>query len=333
MNLTGAQRAAIVFAQLDDSRADALLNALSDSESVRLLAEVARLPVLGADDVSIVMSEFTTKALAYRQVRQGGTVVARRWLEDRLGSARASEVMTELEARGDTRPLDYLNHIDPAQVAGFLADEHPQVVALVLVSIESEHAARVVDRLENELAAEVVQRIATMGVVPPALVEEIAKRLDSRLSAVALGGGGDSSAGGVATAAAVLNNVDPVAEQELLSRIESCDPALAEEIRNEMFVFDDVVQLDDRSLQTLLRAVDLQSIALSVKGAAPEVVEKFTRNLSERGAADLEETLQSLGPQRLSAIMGAQTTVVKAARELADRGELVIGRDNDGIVL
>lgn len=332
MNLSGPQRAAIVFAQLDDARADALLKTLSDNEAVRLLAEVARLPVLSSEDVALVMSEFATKALSYRQVRQGGTDVARRWLEERLGATRASEVMSELDLSRVTRPLDYLNDMDPTQVAGFLSDEHPQVVALVLASIESEHAAKVIDRFDNDLAADVVHRIATMGPVPPSLVEEIARRLDGRFSAAALGSSGESTAGGVAAAAAVLNNVSPASEQDMLDRIEATDPTLAEQIRNEMFVFDDVVQLDDRALQTLLRSVQLDEVALSVKGAAPDVVDKFTRNLSERAAGDFEEALLSLGPQRLSAINAAQNAVVKAARDLAERGDIVIGRDGDGIV-
>lgn len=333
MNLSGPQRAAIVFAQLDDVRADALLKTLSDNEAVRLLAEVARLPVLSSEDVALVMSEFATKALSYRQVRQGGTDVARRWLEERLGATRASEVMSELDLSRVTRPLDYLNDMDPTQVAGFLSDEHPQVVALVLASIESEHAAKVIDRFDNDLAADVVHRIATMGPVPPSLVEEIARRLDGRFSAAALGSSGESTAGGVAAAAAVLNNVSPASEQDMLDRIEATDPTLAEQIRNEMFVFDDVVQLDDMTLQVVLRNVNLRELALAIKTVTEDVREKFLRNVSERTASDLEEELSSLGPQRLSAIETAQTAVVKAARELADSGTITLGRANDEIVL
>lgn len=331
-NLSGPQRAAIVFAQLDDSRADALLRSLSENEAVRLLAEVARLPVLSPEEVSLVMSEFSANAFAFRQVRQGGTTVTHRWLEERLGAARASEIMSDLDTAPDSQPLGYLHHVDSAQVASSLSEEHPQVAALVLSSIDPKHAAGVIGHLDRDFAAEVVQRMATIGTVPAAVVEEVARRLDARLSAASLGAGA-RAAGGVVAAAAVLNNVEPGNDEAMLTRIEASDPMLAEEIRSEMFVFADVVQLDERTLQRVLRSVAPPTLALATKGAESEVVTKFTRNMSERAAEDLQEELQSLGPQRLSAITGAQNAVVKTVRELADRGEIVIGRDNDDIVV
>jgi flagellar motor switch protein FliG len=332
MKLNGAQRAAVVFAQLDEDRAHALLKVLSENEAVRLLAELAQLPALSTDDVAAVMDEFAAQTAAYRQVRQGGIEVARKWLEERLGSSRASEILSEIDSLSATRPLDFLNHIEASQIAGFLSDEHPQSAALVLANIDSEHAARVIDRFEEDLATDIVRRIATMGSVPPAVMQRIAEGLESRLSSLR-SGGGESASGGVATAAAVLNNVDRASEQEVLTRLEQSDPDLAEHIRNEMFVFDDVVALDDGALQAVLRAVGLRDIALAVKTASEDVLERFTRNLSERAAADLAEELQSLGPQRLSAIEAAQTVIVKAARELADSGSITIGRANDEIVV
>lgn len=333
MTLTGPQRAAVVFAQLDDTRANSLLRSLSENEAVRLLAELAQLPAIGPEDVSSVMAEFTTQAVAYRQVRQGGIDVARRWLEQRLGQSRAAEVLSELETIATNQPLDYLNFIDPSQIAGFLLDEHPQVCAVVLANIDAEHAARVVDRFPEDLASEVVRRIATMGPVPPAIVQRMAESMESRLAALRRSGKSESVVGGVATAAAVLNNVDRAAEQEVLNRIEASDPELAEHIRNEMFVFDDVLQLDDQTLQVVLRAVNLREMALAIKTATPDVRDRFVQNLSERTAADLEEELQSLGPQRLSTIEAAQSAVVKVARELAESGDITLGRANDEIIV
>jgi flagellar motor switch protein FliG len=333
MTLTGPQRAAVVFAQLDDTRAQMLLRALSENEVVRLLAEVAQLPAVGPDDVKTVMSDFATQAVAFRQVRQGGIEVARRWLEQRLGQSRAAEILSGLESVATTQPLDYLNFIEAGQIAGFLQDEHPQVTAVVLANIDSEHAARVVDRFNQDLASDVVRRIATMGPVPPMVVQQMAESMESRLSNLRHSGMAESGVGGVATAAAVLNNVDRASEQEVLTRIEASDPALAEHIRNEMFVFDDVVQLDEMTLQVVLRNINVRELALAIKTVVPEVRDRFVRNMSERTAADLEEELGSLGPQRLSAIEAAQTAVVKAARELADNGEITLGRANDEIVM
>lgn len=332
LSLSGPQRAAVVFAQLDDTRAHALLRALPENEVVRLLAELAQLPALGTDDVAAVMSEFAARTIAIRQVRQGGIDVARRWLEERLGHSRAAEVLAEFDTLTTAQPLDYLNSIDPALIAGFLQDEHPQVTAVVLTSIDSEHAARVIDRFPQDLATDVVRRIASMGSVPPAVVQQMAESMEGRLANLRRTGMGENVAGGIATAAAVLNNVDRTAEQDVLSRIEAIDPELAEHIRTEMFVFDDVLQLDDQTLQVVLRNVNLRDMALAVKTATPEAYDKFVRNLSERAAADLEEELSSLGPQRLSAIDAAQTAVVKAARELADAGTITLGRANDELV-
>lgn len=333
LTLTGPQRAAVVFAQLDDLRAQSLLRALSENEVVRLMAEVAQLPAVGPDDVQAVMSDFTTQAVAFRQVRQGGIDVARRWLEERLGQSRAAEILSGLEAVAATQPLDYLNLIEPGQIAGFLQDEHPQVTAVVLANIDSERAARVVDRFNQDLACDVVRRIATMGPVPPGVVQQMAESLESRLSNLRRSGMGETASGGVATAAAVLNNVDRASEQDVLTRIEATDPELAEHIRNEMFVFDDVAQLDDMTLQVVLRNVNVRELALAIKTVSADVRDRFVRNMSERTAADLEEELGSLGPQRLSAIEAAQTAVVKAARELADNGTITLGRANDEIVM
>ncbi|MGH9082505.1 MAG: flagellar motor switch protein FliG, partial [Acidimicrobiales bacterium] len=328
MSLSGPQRAAVIIAQLDDERAHLLLKAMSENEVVRLMAEVARLPSLTSDDVVAVVSDFTNEAGAYLQVHQGGIELAQRWLQDRLGIGRAAEVMSELEMMASTEPLGFLNRIDPSQIAGFLADEHPQSVALVLAHIYHEHAARVLDRMDEEQAADIVRRMATMGSLPPVMVQRVADELEHRLSNLLRSGSGQSDVGGVSAVAAVLNNVDRGAEKEILARLEITDPELAEVIRSEMFVFDDVVQLDDMTLQAVLRSVVLKDVALSLKTAAPEVAEKFMRNMSERAAEDLQEEVQSLGPQRLSVIEAAQASVVRAVRELADNGTITVGRAN-----
>jgi flagellar motor switch protein FliG len=332
LTLSGPQRAAVVFAQLDDEHAHNLLKMLSENETVRLLGEVAQLPAVSTGDVDSVMGDFVSQTAAYRHVRQGGLAVARRWLEARLGPARATEVLTEIETLQVTRPLDFLHGVEPWQIAEFLSDEHPQAAALVLANIDSEQAGRVLDRFSEERASDVIQRIATMGPVPPVVVQRVADALEPRISALLRSGTGEHASGGVATAAAVLNNVDWASEQGVLARIETSDPDLAEQLRDQMFVFDDVLGLDDDALQEVLRAVTVRDMALAIKGAGTDVVETFVRNLSERSAADLEEELQSLGPQRLSAINAAQSVVVKVARDLADSGAIAIARATDEIV-
>lgn len=332
MKLSGPQRAAVVITQLDDIRARTLLKSMSENDAIRLMVEVARLPPLTADDVQAVTTDFTSAAGAFMAVRQGGMEVAHRWLQERLGAVRAAEVMADLSTAVADEPLHFLNKIEPAQIAGFLADEHPQAIAIVLANIHHEHAARVLDHLEKQVATDVVRRMATMTPVASPLIRRVADVLEQRLANVMRSGGNVAAASGVSAAAAVLNNVDPAIEREILQRIETEDPDLAEVIRGEMFVFDDVAQLDDMTLQTVLRSVVMKDVALALKTATPDVVDRFMQNMSERAADDLREELQSLGPQRLSTIEAAQAAVVKAVRELADSGTITIGRANDELI-
>ncbi|MGH8981218.1 MAG: flagellar motor switch protein FliG [Acidimicrobiales bacterium] len=333
MKLTGPQRAAIVITQLDDARAKILLNSMSESDAIRLMIEVARLPALSADDVSAVTSDFTNATGAYLQVRQGGVEVAHRWLVDRLGAMRAAEIMADLDVATAEDPLSFLNRIEPAQIGGFLEDEHPQTIAIVLANLYHEHAARVLDHIDNELASDVVRRMATMTPVAFTLVRRIADVLEQRLANVMRGGNAAAAASGVSAAAAVLNNVDPAMEREILQQIEAEDPELAEVIRGEMFVFDDVAQLDDTTLQVVLRNVVLKDMALALKTATSDTIDRFLRCMSERAADDLREEVSSLGPQRLSAVEAAQAAVVKAVRELADNGTITIGRGSDELIV
>lgn len=331
MNLSGAQRAAVIFAQLDEARAKNLLRLFSENEVIRLMAEVARLPAITPDNVRQVMSEFANEAGAYVQVRQGGLPLAERWLKDRLGPGRASEIINELKVVVTSDPLAFLNVTEPSQIAAFLSDEHPQTVALVLANIGREHAAKVLDRLNQAQAAEVVRRMARLQPVPLETVQEVATTLQNRLADLSRGAM-NVTGGGVTAAAAILNHVDGGAERDILKHIEDADSDLAESIRDEMFVFDDILQLEDSAIQTVLRSIVTRDLALALKTAAPEVEEKFRRNMTERQLADLEEEAESLGPQRLSKIEEAQGVVVKEVRDLIDRGEVAARRVGDELI-
>lgn len=331
MKLTGPQRAAVIVAQLDDARASRLLRLLSENEVIRLMAEVARLPALTPDDVKSVIDDFAQEAGGFLQVRQGGVMVAERWLQDRLGPARAAEVMAELRMMSTEEPLSFLHTIGPAEIAAFLADEHPQTIAVIMSSIPSEHAAKVIDCFSDDKAAKIVRRMATLGPIPSSVLTKVAEGLENRLADLSRGAS-HSSSGGVPVAAAVLNNVDRTTEREILLRIEAENPELAEVIRNEMFVFDDISHLDDVALQMVLREVTPKDIALALKTASPDLQERFLSNVSERTRADLEEELVSLGPQRLSVIEAAQSEIVRVVREMIDNGAIAIGRGSDELI-
>lgn len=330
--LSKSQQAAVIIAQLDESRANRVLRAMSESEVIALMAEVARLPTMSADEVEQVIDELAASAGALMDVRQGGSEIAERLLAERIGATRAAEIMDELKNVVSDHPLAFINRIDAAQIAGFMAGEHPQVLAVVLAHINRDHAARVVERLEDDLRTEVARRVAKISPLPPDVIRRIGNDLEYRLSAFVRAGGSTSEVEGLSTIVGILTSADQATEKQILADLEERDPEMAERIRNEMFVFEDVIQLDDATLQTVLRSVVLKNVALALKGKPNHVVEKFTRNISERAAEELIEDMSSLGPQRLSVVEAAEASIVKAVRSLADAGTITLERGDDELV-
>lgn len=331
-SLTKSQQAAVIIAQLDEERAAKVLKNMSESEVIELMAQVARLPVMTAEDVESVVDELVLVAGSLTDVRQGGSDIAERLLRERLGASRAAQIMDELASVVADHPLAFINRIEPSQIVGFMSAEHPQLLAVVLAHINRDHAARVIERLDDDLRTEVARRVAKMGPLPPDVVRRVGAELDYRLSAFARSGGGTSEVEGVSTIVGILSNADQATEKQILADLDERDPDIAEQIRNEMFVFDDVVQLDDATLQTVLRSVVLKNVALALKGKPDHIIEKFTRNISERAAEELLEDMTSLGPQRLSVVEGAEAAIVKLVRSLADAGTITIERGNDELV-
>jgi len=331
MNLTGPQRVAAIIAQLDSEHAQLVLRQLSENESVRVLSELARLPPLSEEQVRTVMSEFSAELGNYIQVQQGGLEVAERFLKERLGPQRAAEVLAELKVVSDDQPMAFLNTIEPGQIASFLADEHPQTISLVLANIYPELAARVLEQMPQQDAADIVRRFASLGTVPLETLAEVANLLHNRIATMTAGAR-SATGGGIPAAAAVLNNVERGQEQEILGLIEQHDPELAEQIREEMFVFEDIVNLDDAAIQQIVRTVVLRTLALALKMASKEFVEKIKKNSTERFLADLEEESHALGAQLMSKIEAAQANVVKAVRGLIDEGAISVQRAGDELI-
>jgi flagellar motor switch protein FliG len=331
MNLTGAQCVAAIIAQLDFERAQRILRQFSENESVRVLFELARLPTLTEDEVRALVTQFSKELGAYIQVHQGGLELAERFLKERLGPQRAAEVLVELRIASDDQPLAFLNTVEPAQIANFLAEEHPQTVSLVIANIYPELAARVLEHMPQEKAADVVRRFASLATVPMETLGEVASILRNRMASMSAGVA-SSSSGGVPAAAAILNNVERGQDREILKLIEAHDPELAEQIRDEMFVFDDIVHLDDAAIQQVVRSVTLHTLALALKSANRELVDKIKKNSTERFLADLEEETESLGAQLLSKVEAAQSNVVKTVRALIDEGSISVQRAGDELI-
>lgn len=331
--LTGPQKAAVVLAQLDTTRASKVLKAMSESEVVDLMSAMATLPPMDAGAVRGVLAEFAGQAAALLQVGQGGVEVARRLLRERLGAARAEEVLQNFVQASQHHPLAILQRIEPQQIVSFIGDEHPQTVAVVLAHLPADHAASVLSALDETVRADVSRRIAMMGRINPDVVQTVADTLEQKLAAVLRAGSGAATAvGGVGSIVAILNQSDRAAEKQILASLEQSDPDLAEQIRNEMFVFDDVVSLDDRTLQRVLRNVVPKDLAVALKGVDPAIRDKFLRNMSERAAEDLADEIELLGPTRLSQVETSQQAVVKVVRELDASGEIVLARGDDEFV-
>lgn len=330
--LTGRQKAAAVLAQLGTERAAKVLKAMTEMEVVGLMEEMAKLPSLNSETVEELMEEFANRAVALVTVGQGGIEAARRLLRERLGVARAEEVLAQIETASAVRPLSFLQRIDPVQVSSFLSDEHPQTIAMVLAHLPSDFSAQVFSHLDQTVKAEIALRIARMGRVPPDVVKDVADLLETKLAMAVRAGGIGLTVGGVPGLVGILNNSERSAERQILSELEEVDADLAEEVRSQMFVFDDVVALDDRTLQRLLRNVVPHDLALALKGASEEVLSKFQRNMSERAAMDLVEEIEILGPTRLSAVEAAQSAIVRTVRDMESNGEIVLNRGDDELV-
>ena len=331
--LTGSQRAAIVIAQLDEPRATKVLRAMNEIDVLEIMSAMVGLPSLDPEEVKKVLQEFTSQAEHFLQVSQGGVDVARKLLRDRLGGDRAEEVLLDLAEERETHPLSFLSRIDVRQVGNLLNEEHPQTVAVVLAHLPAEAGAQLLADMEENMRVDIVRRLATMGRISPVAIRHLAEVLEQKAATLLRSGGTSASAvGGMVPTIAILNLTDRTTEKQILSRLEQDDPALAESIRNEMFVFDDLVNLDDRSLQLILRHVVPKDLAVALKSGGDEIRDRFTKNMSERAAEDLKEEMESLGPIRVSQVEGAQSAIVKIVRDLEASGEIVLARGDDEFI-
>ena len=330
--LTGSQRAAIVIAQLDEARAAKVLRAMSEIDVVEIMGAMVGLPSLDAEEVKKVLREFNSQAEHFMAVSQGGVDVARKLLRDRLGGDRAEAVLEDLVEERESHPLSFLQRIDVRQIGNLLADEHPQTTAVILAHMPAEGGAQLLADMDEKTRVDIVRRLATMGRISPMVIRNLAEMLEMRAASLLRSGAVTSAVGGMNTTIAILNLTDRATERQILAELEQNDPSLAESIRNEMFVFDDLVGLDDRSLQLILRHVVPKDLAVALKSGSEEIRRKFILNMSERAAEDLKEEIESMGPIRISQVESAQSAIVKVVRDLEAAGEIVLARGDDEYV-
>ena len=271
-----------------------------------------------------VVSEFYQMAMAQDYISSGGLAYAQNVLEKALGSEKAMEIINRLTTSLQVRPFDFLRKTDPSQLVNFIQNEHPQTIALIMAYLEPDQAASVLSSLSPEAQADVVKRIAQMDRTSPDIIREVERVLERKLSTLVTND--FTTAGGVQAIVEVINRVDRTTEKSIIETLEVDNPELAEEIKRLMFVFEDIVQLDDRSLQMVLREVDTKDLSLALKATQGEVADKIYRNMSKRAADMLREEIEFMGPVKIRDVEEAQQKVVAVIRSLEEKGEIVIAR-------
>lgn len=330
-HMTGPQKAAVVLMSMGTDRAAKVLKSLREGEVTDIMSEIARMSDVQEEVVEAVLTELAVTASARRHFAVGGVDFARELLEASVGERKAEEIFSRLSMTLVSAPFEFLRKADPRLVLGFIRDEHPQTIALVLAYMPPDAAALVLGGLPEELQRDVSVRVATMDRTSPDIVAAVEGSLEKRLSSV-LQQGDLSSVGGVQTLVDLLNRSDRATERLIFEGLENFNEELADEVRSRMFVFEDIVTLDDKSVQQVLRQVDSKDLALALKGVREEVRRKILENVSSRAAENLLEEIEMLGPVRLKAVEEAQGAVVRVIRALEEAGQIVLSRGGEEFV-
>lgn len=329
MQLTGPQRAAVVLLQLGQDRASKVLAQMSETEVEEISAEIVRMDSVPAKMADDVIQDFHAQVLGGSTiVGHGGLAAAQKLLEASFGAERAQGLLDRLASMLQGQPFDFLQSADSRQVMSLLTGEHPQTIALVLAHLRPERAAGIIASLEPKLRTDVAHRIATMEQTSPEVVAIVADNIERKASSV-LSQSEALAVGGVQPLVDILNRADPGTEKQILDTLADKDKGLSDEVRALMFTFEDIILLDDRAVQLVLRSVDTNGLAIALKGAASKVAEKIMKNLSERARENLVDEMDASGPVRMSQVQEARGAIVTTIRSLEDSGQIVINRDGE----
>jgi len=321
-SLTGRQKAAILLIAVGTEAASQIFKHVKDKDVERLAVEIAQMKDVPSSIMEAVVEEFYQMVMAQEYISQGGIDYAKNVLEKALGPRRAHEIVSKVETAIHVSGFKLLKEVDPNQLLNFIQHEHPQTISLILANLEPQQTASILADLPPELQADVAFRVATMGKISPDLLHDIEGVLETHVETVF--GHDLSSAGGAKSVAEILNMASRSTEKTILSDLERRDPDLASDIKNLMFTFDDIVLLDDRSVQRMLREVDTKDLSLALKVSSEELKDSIFRNMSERAAGLIREELDFMGPVRLRDVEESQMKVVEIVRMLEEDGEIVV---------
>lgn len=322
--IRGIQKAAILLISLGPERSAGIFKHLKEEEIEELTLEIANTRSVTPQVKEDVINEFYEVCLAQQYIAEGGIGYAKDLLEKALGSEKAMDVIGKLTASLQVRPFEFVRKTDASQLINFIQDEHPQTVALILAYMAPGQAAQLVSALPPEKQADVARRIAVMDRTSPDIIKEVEKVLESKLASLV--NQDYTIIGGVDAVVEILNSVDRGTERHIMETLEVEVPELAEEIRKKMFVFEDILLLDDRAIQRVLRDVENNDLAVALKNANEEVKNTIFNNVSKRLAVMIKEDMDFMGPVRMKDVEEAQQKIVNIIRKLEDAGEIVISR-------
>lgn len=331
--ITGVQKAAIIMITLGPDISSSILKKLPDKVIRNITYEIANIDQVKPEVRNKILEEFMDMNEARNYISQGGLEYARNVLTKALGNKRAKEIIdTVSEVTQQRRPFQIARKTDAQQLLNTIMNEHPQTIALILCYLQPDKAASILSGLPEELQTEVADRIATMSRTSPLVIEQVEKILEKKLSSVV--GEDLASLGGVSSLVDILNQVDRGTEKVILEELEKDKPDLADEVRNSMFVFEDIILLDNTSIQRVIREVENSDLALALKGASEDVSDIVFKNVSKRAGENLKDDIEFMGPVRLVEVEQAQQKIVGIIRRLEEAGEIIVARGgDDGIVL
>jgi flagellar motor switch protein FliG len=322
--LTGKQKAAILLITMGPEVSAQIFKHLREDEIEELTLEIANVRRVETGSKEEVVDEFHQIAMAQEYISQGGISYAKEILERALGQQKAMDIINRLTSHLHVKPFDFARKADPSQILNFIQNEHSQTIALVLSYLEPSQASAILSALPHDRQADVAKRIALMDSTSPEVISEVEQVLEQKLSQTIVQD--YSQAGGIESAVAILNNVDRSTERTILDTLEMHDPELAEEIKKRMFVFENIVTLDDKSIQRVIRDVENNDLMLALKVASEEVKNAIFRNISKRMADTFRDEMEFMGPVRLRDVEEAQTRIVSTIRRLEEAGEIIISR-------
>ena len=322
--ISGLQKAAILLITLGPERSAGIFKHLKEEEIEELTLEIANTRTVGPDVKEAVLEEFYGVCLAQQYIAEGGIGYARELLEKSLGSEKAMDVIGRLTASLQVKPFEFVRKTDASQLINFIQDEHPQTIALILSYLAPQQAAQIISGLAPDRQADVARRIAVMDRTSPDVIKEVESILEQKLASLV--NQDYTIIGGVDSVVEILNSVDRGTEKHIMESLEIEEPELADEIRKKMFVFEDILLLEDRAIQRVLRDVDNNDLATALKSANEQVQNAIFNNLSKRLAVMIKEDMEFMGPVRMKDVEEAQQKIVNIIRKLEDSGEIVISR-------